>query len=146
MNAVREATSRSTSATRERLALHTAAGLTVTAVGIVAYQVLTVGYGDSSPVSVGLGLGLLALSLTAGVTRRLWLVAAGYLAAIPLLLLFAVGLMIPMGDPTPPPWVIDAWWLSIVVMVAGIAVAMLAISYHVAVRLVDYRSRTAQAR
>lgn len=146
MNTIREATSRSSLATRDRLAVHAAAGLTVTAVGIVVYQVLTVGYGDSSPASVALGVGLLAVALTAGYTRRLWLAAAGFLAAIPLLLLFAVGLMIPMGDPAPPSWVIDAWWLSIAVMAVGIAIAMLAVSYHVAARIVAYRNRDAQAR
>lgn len=146
MSTSREATGRIPSATRERLAVHTAAGLTVTAVGIVVYQALTVGYGDSAPASVLLGVGLLAVALTAGYTHRLWLAAAGFLAAIPLLLLFAVGLMIPMGNPPPPSWVIDAWWLSITVMTVGIAIALLAVSYHVAARFVDYRNRNTQAR
>jgi len=128
------------SASRERLALQTAIGLTITALGIVGYQVLTVAFGGSSPVSLLLGVGLLAIALTAGYTRRLWLAGAGFLAAIPLLLLFAVGLLIPLGQHPPPSWVIDAWWLSVVVMVVGIVVAMLAVSSHVAAKLVEYRN------
>ncbi|AXR79503.1 hypothetical protein [Natrarchaeobaculum sulfurireducens] len=123
--------------TRERLALHTAAGLTVTAVGMVSFQLLTAIYVGGSPISVLLGLGLLAIALVAGFKRQLWLSAAGFLMAIPLLLLHAIGLLVPVDGPTPPEFAVDLWVLSIGVMVAGVGIAMLALSYHVAVRVVE---------
>ena len=124
-------------ATRDRLALHTAAGLTVTAVGMVSFQLLTAIYVGGSPISVLLGLGLLSIALVAGLKRQLWLSAAGFLMAIPLLLLHAIGLLVPVDGPAPPEFAVDLWMLSIVVMVAGVGIAMLALSYHVAVRIVE---------
>lgn len=129
------ATGRGYQPTRERLALHTAVGLTVTALGVVGYQV-TAALSGGSPSAVALGVGLLSIATTAGYTRRLWAVGAGFLVAIPLMLLLALGLLLPAEDP-PPAWAVDARWLSILVMVAGIAIAMFALSFHVAVRLFD---------
>ena len=123
-------------ATRERLAVQTAVGLLVTAVGIVSFQLLTAIYVGGSPISVLLGLGLLAIALVAGLERKLWLSGAGFLMAIPLLLLHAIGLLVPVDGPAPPESVVDLWVLSIGIMVAGVGIAMLALSYHVAARVV----------
>ncbi|WP_049928768.1 hypothetical protein [Halopiger goleimassiliensis] len=120
-------------ATRDGLAVQTAAGLTVTALGIVAFQVLTVRYGSGEPLSILLGIGLLAVAVIGGYTRRLWLVGAGFLMAIPLLLLFSIGHLLQLGEPLSSAWAVDAWWLSIGIMVAGIAIAMLTLSWHLAV-------------
>jgi len=124
-------------ATRGQLALHTAAGLTITALGIVGFQSITVVYGGGHPAALVLGLTLLLIAVLAGYNRTLWLSAAGFLMAIPLLLLFAIGLMLPMGGSPPPGRLIDAWWLSLAVTVGGIAIAMLALSRHVVVWLLE---------
>ena len=72
-----------------------------------------------------------------GLERKLWLSGAGFLMAIPLLLLHAIGLLVPVDGPAPPESVVDLWVLSIGIMVAGVGITMLALSYHVATRVVD---------
>ena len=120
--------------TRERLARHAAVGLIVTAVGVVGYQSVTAVYGGGSVASILVGAGLFVLAVAAGYTRTLWVTGAGFLVAVPLLLLFAIELAAPMGHP-PPERALEAWRLSIAVMVAGVGLAMLAVSWHVAVAI-----------
>ena len=124
-------------ATREGLAAQMAVGLTVTALGIVGFQAVSISYGEGEPLSILLGLGLLTIAVAGGYTRRLWVVGAGFLMAIPLLMLLSIGHLIQLEEPLASAWAVDAWWLSIAVMVSGLAVAMLTLSWHLVVAILN---------
>ena len=72
-----------------------------------------------------------------GLERRLWLSGADFLMAISLSLFHTIGPLVPVDGPAPPESVVDLWVLSIGITVAGVGITMLALSCHVATRVVD---------